>query len=159
MTRRGEVWIAPESYVPPGRMIEPDAAGFRASWQDDPGELEDAMIRGAAAAVEWGRERSDVVMIRLGHSAGSYFSAGERHPADDDGVPHWPPLGPPPEGWWGPPPVPTLEEVTAKIESVGRGELGQAEAAAWAEEQLAIFGFDLGERDLPTLRALFELQG
>jgi hypothetical protein len=58
--KRGAVWIAPEGYVPTGRMIDPDAAAFAVSWQDDSGELEDELIRGAAAAVDWGRERSDV---------------------------------------------------------------------------------------------------
>jgi hypothetical protein len=151
--RRGEVWISLEGWVPPGRMIDPDTADFGASWQDD-GSLEDEVLHGAAAAVEWGRERSDVVMIRLVHHEGSYFSAGERHLAD---VPHWPPPGAPPEGWWTPPPIPTLEDVTAKVESVQRGETDPAEARSWAKEQLAIFLPELGESHLPTLRALWEL--
>jgi hypothetical protein len=33
--RRGEVWISPQGWVPPGRLIDPDSAEFGASWQDD----------------------------------------------------------------------------------------------------------------------------
>jgi hypothetical protein len=150
--RRGEVWIAPQGWVPPGRLIDPDTAEFGASWQDED-LLEDEVFRGAAAAVGWGRKRSDVVMIRLGHHEGSYFSAGERHPADAEGVPRWPPT-PPAEGWWTPPPLPTLEEVQARIDRPERGETDQTEARAWAEAQLAIFGRDL---DVPTLKALVDL--
>jgi hypothetical protein len=154
--RRGEVWICPEGYVPSGRMIDPEGAELSVSWQDDD-LLADEVVRGGAAAVEWGRRRADVVMIRLGHHEGSYFSAGDSHPADEKGVPHWPPAGPPPEGWWTPPPVPTLEDVAAVAERVERGELDPAEAAAWAHEREWSYVFT-DELDAPTLRALIELR-
>ena len=43
----------------------------------------------------------------------------------------------------------------------GRGEVWIAPESYMppGRMQLALFGPDLGERDLPTLRALFELQG
>jgi hypothetical protein len=154
--KRGVVWIAPQSYVPPGRLVDPEAAELWVSWQDDD-PLQDEVVHGASAAVAWGRERSDVVMIRLGHHEGSYLSAGDRHPADEEGVPHWPPVEPPPEGWWMPPPIPTLEDVAAVVEQVERGDLDAAEAAAWAHEREQVFVFG-NELDLATVRALVELQ-
>ncbi|HZT92523.1 MAG TPA: hypothetical protein VFA05_10840, partial [Gaiellaceae bacterium] len=84
MTRRGTVWIAPDAWVPAGRMVDPDGADFWVSWQDE-GVLEDDIFRGADAAIDWGRKRSTIVLIRLGHSRGTYFSAGaERPPVSED---------------------------------------------------------------------------
>src|SRR5581483_12010400 len=110
MAKRGTVWIAPDGWVPPGRMLDPRATEFWVSWQD--GQLlEDDIIFGAEAAIRWGRDRSDMVLIRLGHSHGSYFSAGTKHPeaqpeeAQPWPPPPWPPDAPPPEGWWYPPPI------------------------------------------------------
>jgi hypothetical protein len=80
-------------------MVDPAITCFWASWQEvDPGENVD--IVGAEAAIEWGRQRSDVVRIRLGDSENTYFSAGDKH-VDD--LPLWPPEVPP-GGWWTPPP-------------------------------------------------------
>jgi hypothetical protein len=86
-------------------MVDPATARFWVSWQEDERAIEDADVEGADAAIAWGRERSDVVLIRLGHRGDTYFSAGAIHPEDDDEedpMPHWPPDGPPPGGWWTP---------------------------------------------------------
>jgi hypothetical protein len=159
VTRRGEVWICPRGYVPPGRLTDPESTDLWVSWQDEGlrQALEDDAVLGVPAAVEWGRKRAEVVMIRLGHHEGSYFSAGDRHPADAEGVPHWPPAAPPPEGWWIPPPAPTAEDVSAIARRVEHGELSAADAAAWAHEREQIFVAG-GELDVPTHRALVELQ-
>jgi hypothetical protein len=116
-------------------MANPATSRFWVSWQDDAhrdGSLEDDVVEGAEAAIEWGRVRSDVVWIRLGNRGDTYFSAGVRHPADpepdSDYVPHWPPAGPPPGGWWEPPPKPDRSEIRAIRERVAAGEMGTAEA-------------------------------
>jgi hypothetical protein len=160
MERRGTVWIAPDGYVPAGRMIDPEATDFWVSWQDDDRALEDDAVRGADAAIEWGRKRSRVVMIRLGHSAGTYFSAGDERPAverDDPNwpVPAWPPEGPPTGGWWSPPPARTLDQVAAKSELAQRDELDRQAAREWAEELLLTYR-DLGAE---VARALWALRG
>jgi hypothetical protein len=109
--RRGTVFITPvASYLPSGRMVDPDTSAFDVSWQDNqPGRFEtvaDAReIKGAEAAIAWGRERCDRVLIRLAHTPESHFSAGRvRLTANTDGsgepFPVWPPAAPPPEGWW-----------------------------------------------------------
>jgi hypothetical protein len=82
--RRGEVFIAPQAFLPPGvpvdaRMVDPASALFWASWQNedgDEGTIERVLILGADRAIDWGRERSDLVWIRLGHHADTLFSAG-----------------------------------------------------------------------------------
>lgn len=157
MVKRGTVWISPEDWVPTGRMIDPAIAEFGGSWQDDR-VLEDVVVYGADAAVEWGRRRSDRVLIRLGHSRASYFSAGDEHPApDEEGeVPHWPPSAPPPEGWWYPPPLPTLDRVAAMAEKLDSGEIDQATAREWAEVIVCVHGHDL---DAELWRALWALRG
>src|SRR5207237_10406425 len=100
--RRGTVYAAPlASYLPSGRMVDPDASTFQVSWQDcdddtQTGELlEDGEVAGAEAAIAWGRERSDQVLIRLGHTEATHFSAGHVHLSDLTGsqgrpYPLWP---------------------------------------------------------------------
>lgn len=103
--RRGRVYIAPSASFPAdGRMVDPATARFWVSWQDD--DLDDVIenddVLGAESAIAWGRERADVVLIRLGHRGDTYFSAGTVHqePEDEEErLPIWPPAGPPPEGW------------------------------------------------------------
>ena len=98
---RGEVFISPVASVPAdGSMIDPATGRFWASWQDEAeGTIEDIEVDGAEAAIEWGRERSETVYIRLGHRGDTYFSAGVVDAEDDDGpMPVWPPPGPPPGG-------------------------------------------------------------
>src|SRR5262245_17817886 len=101
---RSVVFIAPVARVPAdGSMIEPATGRFWASWQDEDerAALEDVELAGADAAIAWGRERSDTVLIRLGNRGDTYFSAGSRQAEDDEGpLPSWPPLAPPPGGWW-----------------------------------------------------------
>jgi hypothetical protein len=100
--QRGTVYIAPSGDVPTGRMVDPDTSSFWVSWQDE--GLDDVIesddIVGAEAAIAWGRERADVVVIRLGHTDDTYFSAGD---ITDPSGPSWPPT-PPPEGWFTPRP-------------------------------------------------------
>jgi hypothetical protein len=107
--RRGTVYIGPSAFfAPDGRMVDPATSLFWVSWQGDDRVLEDGDIHGAEAAIAWGRERSDYVMIRLGHRGDTFFSAGTKHPPDnpddpyDEPLPIWPPSGPPPEGWYTP---------------------------------------------------------
>jgi hypothetical protein len=108
--RRGTVYIAPSAgFAGDGRMVDPATASFWVSWQDEDARegLEDDEIVGAEAAIVWGRERADVVVIRLGHRGDTYFSAGAVHPrpeGNETALPIWPPDGPPPEGWYTPTP-------------------------------------------------------
>jgi hypothetical protein len=47
-------------------MIDPQTGTFWASWQDEgEGSIDNVNVAGADAAVDCGRERSDVVWIRL----------------------------------------------------------------------------------------------
>jgi hypothetical protein len=111
--RRGTVFIAPvASYLPSGRMVDPDTSTFSVSWQDNEQRRSETLadadeIEGADVAIAWGRERCDRVLIRLAHTAESHFSAGRvRLTPNTDGsgepLPVWPPAAPPPEGWWTP---------------------------------------------------------
>jgi hypothetical protein len=45
----------------------------------------------ADAAIEWGRARADIVLIRIG-MPGRYYSAGQRQPRGEP-LPEWPPAG------------------------------------------------------------------
>lgn len=93
-------------------MTDPATSVFWASWQDD-GVLDDVELQGAEAAIAWGRERANAVLIRLGHTEQTYFSAGDG-PASE--MPPWPPQGAPVEGWWSPtdaPPSPADETSAA----------------------------------------------
>jgi len=104
--KRGTVYIAPSARnVPAGRMVDPESSLFSVSWQDEvKGEVVgDEEIVGADAAIAWARERADVVLIRLGHTRDTYFSAGE-HRAYAATMPIWPPRDPPSEGWYRPRP-------------------------------------------------------
>jgi len=95
-------------------MVDPEASTFSVSWQDwddetqrgelleDGGEMDDA-----EAAIAWGRERSDRVLIRLAHTHESQFSVGraaltENMDGSGRAFPAWPPDSAPPEGWWTP---------------------------------------------------------
>jgi hypothetical protein len=91
-------------------MVDTEKAVFWASWQGSEGSgdgaIEDAEVHGAEAAIAWGRARSSIVFIRLGHRGDTYFWAGEGpepvEEPDDDPLPVWPPSAPPPAGWWTP---------------------------------------------------------
>jgi hypothetical protein len=63
-------------------MIDPSTGRFGASWQyeDEPAELEGVELVGAEAAIRWGRERANTVLIRLGNRGDTYFSAGSVGP-------------------------------------------------------------------------------
>jgi hypothetical protein len=119
-------------------MINPATARFRASWQDEaePRALERVELDGAEAAIEWGRTRSQIVWIRLGHRGDAYFSAGTTHPEGDEPTPVWPPAGPPPGGWWEPPTVPTLQEIEQVAAEVASGLRSAEDAAHWAMDRL-----------------------
>ncbi|MFL5964502.1 MAG: hypothetical protein ACJ757_16605 [Gaiellaceae bacterium] len=137
---RGEVYIAPVAFVPAdGSMVDPATGLFRASWQDESesAALEDVEIVGADAAIAWGRERSEVVMIRLGSRGDTYFSAGVAQPeGDDEPESDWPPSGPPPGGWWEPPSSPTLAEVGRIAAEVDSGARSAEDAATWASDRM-----------------------
>jgi hypothetical protein len=103
--RRGTAYIAPvASHIPSRRMVDPQRSVFLLSWQDwddkaKRGELIESggEITGAEAAIAWGRERCDRVLIRLGHTDDTHFSAGDVHlTRGQDGwaYPTWPPSGP-----------------------------------------------------------------
>lgn len=97
MIRRGIVWIAPrDPRVPAGRMVDPVRTVFWASWQDG-GPLENVHVIGAEQAIAWGRDRAQHVLIRLGQTDETYFSAGDAPEVD---LPRWPPSQPPAAGWW-----------------------------------------------------------
>ena len=87
-------------------MIDPERARLWVSWQDEDAEgaVENVDLDGADAAIAWGRERSRVVLIRLGNRGDTYFSAGEEHVVDDEGepLPPSPPKRSPTGGWWDP---------------------------------------------------------
>jgi len=102
LQKRGTVYIAPAAFeVPEGRMVDPATSAFWVSWQGEELFDDDAVV-GAEAAVAWGRDRAEVVFIRLGHTEDTYFSAGSEHP--DPKTPTWPPSEPPAEGWFVPTP-------------------------------------------------------
>lgn len=95
-------YIAPVDFVPSdGSMVSP-ASRFEAhveSYKDDHWE-DGGTFEGAEAAIEWGRARAPIVMIRLGGRGDTYFSAGDLHAEDEDGstFPLWPPEVP--AGGW-----------------------------------------------------------
>jgi hypothetical protein len=135
MVRRGVVWICPsDSCVPPGRMVDPGTSAFSASWQDE-GPLGGVEVTGAEAAIAWGHERAERILIRLGHNGVTYFSAGSEKVTD---FPVWPPAGPPPAGWWSPSEAGIDEESPSGLWSVRLGlklqgdrELGEAAKRAF----------------------------
>jgi hypothetical protein len=105
--KKGIVWIASEAGDwPVDRMVEPASSLFWVSWQawdEAKGRqehFENDLIVGAEPAIRWGRDRAEVVLIRLGTT---YFSAGDRvlseDPWDGTPLPPWPPAEPP-EGWF-----------------------------------------------------------
>lgn len=97
------------------------------------------------------------MVIRLGHSDGTYFSAGDDHPrtTEDEALPRWPPTEPPAGGWWYPPPPPTIDEVAAKARKLDAGEIDQETAREWAEVMLIVHRPD----DAELIRALWTLRG
>jgi len=120
-------------------MVDPATALFWASWQDEneSATLEDVELVGAEAAVAWGRERSEIVSIRLGNRGDTYFSAGVRQPeGDDEPDPVWPPAGPPADGWWEPPAVPTLVEIERVAAEVASETRTAVDAARWASDRI-----------------------
>jgi hypothetical protein len=94
-------------------MVDPETSIFGVHWEawDDErqtGEMfaDGGEIEGAEAAIAWGRERCDRVLIRLAHSDEGHFSAGRVQITErtDGGraFPTWPPASPPSDGWWTP---------------------------------------------------------
>jgi hypothetical protein len=145
--RRGTIYIAPvASYLPSGWMVDPEASTFSVSWQDwdedtQTGELleDDGEVIGAEAAIAWGRERCDRVLIRLGHTDATYFSAGHVHLTDQsDGtgraLPVWPPGSAPPEGWWTP--SAEAEAIKNASDQPQPRRLGVEKPETWDEPQV-----------------------
>lgn len=56
---------------------------------DPPGMLDEGEWNSAAAAIAWGRERSDEVVIRIDLPGRQYFAGAPK--ADREGLPTWPP--------------------------------------------------------------------
>jgi hypothetical protein len=104
--------VAPVDFVPAdGSMLSP-AGRFDAhvaSYEDDHYE-DGGTFDSAEAAIRWGRERAPIVIIRLGGSHDTFFSAGDVHAENEDGTPFplWPPHEPP-SGWWHPSDEPPQE--------------------------------------------------
>ena len=142
-------------------MVDPATGRFEASWQAE-GEtdvLEEVETDGAEAAIEWGRARAEFVYIRLGNRGDTYFYAGAIPPQDEDDepIPAWPPLGPPPGGWWAPPVRPTLEEAEAVAAAVAAGRQSPKEAARWAFDRIEATIEPAHEPEDPVLSVLFSL--
>lgn len=138
---RGTVYICPVAPVPSGSMIDPEGGRFWASWQDDEVRtaLADVKFDGAHAAITWARERSEIVLIRLGHTSDTYFSAGATHPeSDDQPLPVWPPVGVPLHVWWIPPSCPSDDDLARIEDEFTSGERSAAEAGQWAVDRLGI---------------------
>jgi hypothetical protein len=111
--RSGIVWIAPEVGwgwdLPTDRLFDPEHSLFWARWElwnEDSSRLDhdgDEIILGAEAAIQWGHERADVILIRLS-GGDSFYSAGRavRTKAFGMALQPWPPDRPA-EGWFRPP--------------------------------------------------------
>jgi hypothetical protein len=84
--RQGVVYLAHRS-VWTGPHGEPWSGYWERS--DPPGVLGEGSWDSADAAVAWGRDRCDVVIVRLG-TPPRLFSAGSRQP-DGEELPAWPP--------------------------------------------------------------------
>jgi hypothetical protein len=117
-------------------MIDPESGIFWASWQEPDRALEDVELVGADAAILWGRARSETVVIRLGHRHNDFFSAGDAVAEGEEGpLPTWPPSTPA-DGWWTPPPRPSLAEVKQVEAELAAGKISADEAAEWALARL-----------------------
>jgi hypothetical protein len=107
----GIVWIAPEVDFgfPTDRPFDPEHSLFWTRWEvwNDEEQLEhdeNEAVLGAEAAIRWGSERADTILIRLSGN-GPYYSAGRfvrSHDLDGSPIRPWPP-DTPVEGWWRPP--------------------------------------------------------
>jgi hypothetical protein len=88
MQRRGTIFVAPFA-----------EGGFSAYWDAEDGQsrpefLEQGPVRcEVEEAIAWGRERSDRVVVRLGQTDDTVYSAGSERLTDhtDNLVPLWPP--------------------------------------------------------------------
>lgn len=98
-----EVVISPVDHVPDdGSLVDPHHSRFVASLQGPDRVIEEIEVKGAEAAILWGRARAEIVIIRIGHRGDTWFSAGDVVAYDeDDPLPSWPPE-PPARGWWVP---------------------------------------------------------
>lgn len=122
------VVIAPRIYIFEG-VADPERAEFTATLSDtddiSKGPAEEVLqFVGAEAAVAWGRERAEIVLVTLdGHwDRGTSFSAGEEPwliaGIHDAPLPPWPGSGnieTPPGGWYEPPDADTFARVEAEI--------------------------------------------
>jgi hypothetical protein len=138
-------------------MIDPVTGMFWASWQDESAALEDIELVGAEAAIAWGRERSQIVYIRLGHRGDTYFFAGSgvQPKSDDEPLPVWPPAEPPPGGWWEPPKCPSLAEIQSIAAEVEAGARSAENAAGWASDRMHVAMMEAAS--LPVVEALYRL--
>jgi hypothetical protein len=99
--RRGRVFVAPVPVAPGLSAADakapvgvPPLSAFWASWEVEDAGGETAYFRTVEDAIAWGRERSRVVLVRLGSGADeTYFSAGDAPGFRTEGTPMpvWPP--------------------------------------------------------------------
>jgi hypothetical protein len=153
MERRGKVSIQPDGSVPDGAVVDPDTAHFYAVWRDETERrIGEAPFRGVEPALDWGRERADVVWIALGNDLETLYSAGATH---TESLQRWPPTGRPAAEWWPQPELPTLEEVAGVAADAREGRVPHEQAAAWVSDRTV----EAGTRGLddPRFLALAEL--
>ncbi len=89
----------------------PDTLAEWEAFFDEDHASKPRFFREVDLAIEWGRARADVVLIRLGSTIDAMYSAGKRHAAERNNAgsewhfPRWPPAswprydGPPEPGW------------------------------------------------------------
>jgi hypothetical protein len=99
-------YIGPDAHVPADGSMTSPKSGFHAhveSYKDDHYEEAGGSFDDADAAITWARERAPIVLVRLGGTHDTFFSAGLELAEDEDGTPF--PLrhaSEPPNGWWQP---------------------------------------------------------
>lgn len=89
LIRKGIVYIAEDG----DKERLPRSPRFHGHWEsvEPPALLESGPgWANVELAIVWGRERADVVLVRLG-VPGTYYSAGDRQPQQGEPLPEWPP--------------------------------------------------------------------
>lgn len=89
LIRKGIVYIAEDG----DKERLPRSPRFHGHWEsvEPPALLESGPgWANVELAIVWGRERADVVLVRLG-VPGTYYSAGYRQPQQGEPLPEWPP--------------------------------------------------------------------
>jgi hypothetical protein len=135
-------------------MVDSDNSLFVATCQQN-GPLDHTEIASAEAALAWGRERAERIVIRLGHTEDTYFTAGDKQKAS---FTRWPPAAPPVAGWWSPgaagqgEPASGEWSVQFRLRLQGDRELGEAPARAFTvriADDAAVHGITETETPAP----------